>query len=148
MDIKCKHCGKPLNDGAKFCIYCGEKVEESENVEEKIVEEQTNEFENLIVLIGLILFFLPTFISIYFEIEFPPYFVSSTVLGLLLSMIMFIAGFIIYPKSKILKRAVITVISLVVFFYAVIYGAIFIIPHTIDFGGLLWVNFVASAVLN
>ena len=30
----CKKCGKPINDKAKFCPYCGEKIEESSEVEE------------------------------------------------------------------------------------------------------------------
>ena len=31
----CKKCGKPINDKAKFCPYCGEKIEESSEVEEE-----------------------------------------------------------------------------------------------------------------
>lgn len=27
--MNCPHCGKALKDGAKFCIYCGEKMESS-----------------------------------------------------------------------------------------------------------------------
>ncbi len=39
--MKCKYCGEELDEGAKFCTYCGKPVEEEkqENIPEETVEE-------------------------------------------------------------------------------------------------------------
>ncbi len=41
--IKCSKCGKELKDGYAFCIYCGNKIEKEEKVEEEIKEEKVEE---------------------------------------------------------------------------------------------------------
>lgn len=55
----CSHCLKEIPDDAKFCIYCGNKIENT-NVEtknEKTIEEYSNPYTKLafrLLLIGFI----------------------------------------------------------------------------------------------
>ena len=37
--MDCPKCGKPLKEGAKFCIYCGEKLTVSEPAQQPKPEE-------------------------------------------------------------------------------------------------------------
>ena len=41
--MKCPECSKEINDNAKFCKYCGKKIEDNNTIseipEETIVEE-------------------------------------------------------------------------------------------------------------
>lgn len=56
MDKFCKNCGKETQDGNKFCMYCGTKVEEESiaSTENKIVTTEAARI-NAFALVGFIL---------------------------------------------------------------------------------------------
>ena len=45
--MKCKHCGKDLMDGAKFCVYCGKPIEVEEVKKEETVSNTADPFAAL-----------------------------------------------------------------------------------------------------
>ena len=82
----CKNCGNKLDDKAKFCPQCGEKIEISPNCEEKAEQEEikvTVSFAkepeeetptNKVAVVGMILAILGMFV-----LTLLPAFVCSTV---------------------------------------------------------------------
>lgn len=97
--MNCKFCGKNIEENAKFCPYCGNRlIEEEENTQKKDIEEafkETNELNTITKVLFVIC-------GVVMIISFIPQNIIIPYIGCTLSIILLLVNVIMFiiKKSK------------------------------------------------